>query len=170
MTAPASCPPVAALSPAQIERALLLCNEVAQAALQAGHHPFGALLLAPDGDRVLERQGNIDSVQHAESTLALHAARRYAPDYLWQCTLVSTVEPCAMCAATQYWSHIGRLVYAMSEAQLRELTGAHPANPTLALPCRSVFASGQKPIQVIGPLPALQAPVAALHANFWSRN
>ena len=135
--------------------------------MEAGHHPFGALLLAPDGHTVLDSQGNIDSVAHAESTLAQRASRKYEADYLWQCTLVSTVEPCAMCAATQYWSHIGRLVYGLSESQLLSYTGAHPENPTLALPCRTVFASGQKPIAVIGPVPSLQADLAELHQDFW---
>ena len=28
---------------------------------------------------------------------------------LWQCTLVPTVEPCALCAGRQYWAHIAAL-------------------------------------------------------------
>ena len=37
-------------------------NEVARAAMDAGHHPFGALLVAPDGETVLLEQANVDSV------------------------------------------------------------------------------------------------------------
>ena len=72
-----------------------------------------------------------------------------------------------MCAGTQYWAHIGRLVYGMTERQLLELTGNHAENPTLDLPCRSVFAAGQKAIQVIGPVAEVEAEIAALHSVFW---
>ena len=61
---------------------------------------FGALLLAPDHETVLAEQGNIDTVNHAEATLARTVASQYAPDFLWDCSLVTTFEPCAMCAAT----------------------------------------------------------------------
>ena len=72
-----------------------------------------------------------------------------------------------MCAGTQYWAHIGRLVYGMSERRLLELTGSHEENPTMDLPCRSVFASGQKAIEVIGPVVAMEEDIAALHRDFW---
>ena len=142
-------------------------NEVARAAMAKGRHPFGAVLVAPDGQTVLLEHGNVDTVNHAESVLARVAAHRYDAAMLWDCTLVTTVEPCAMCAATQYWAHIGRLVYGLSESRLLELTGNHADNPTLNLPCREVFAAGQKAMQVIGPVPAAEDEIAALHRGFW---
>jgi tRNA(Arg) A34 adenosine deaminase TadA len=72
--------------------------------------------VAADGETVLLEQGNVDAVNHAEAVLAREAARRFDAETLWGCTLVTTVEPCAMCAGTQYWAHIGRLVYGMSES------------------------------------------------------
>lgn len=157
------------MTPQQVVRQLRRANAVAQRAMDLGRHPFGAILVAPDGETVLAEQGNIDTVHHAESTLARTASLNYSPAYLWQCTLVTTVEPCAMCAGTQYWAHIGRLVYGMTEARLLALTGNHGENPTMALPCRDVFARGQKPIEVIGPVPEVEAEIAALHLNFWSK-
>ena len=151
----------------QIQRHLARAAEVAQHAADAGHHPFGALLVAADGETVLLEQGNVDSVNHAEAVLAREAAARFNPQDLWGCTLVTTVEPCAMCAATQYWAHIGGLVYGMSEARLLEITGSHEENPTLDLPCREVFARGQKPIQVLGPVPAAERAIADVHRAFW---
>jgi tRNA(Arg) A34 adenosine deaminase TadA len=144
-------------------------NAVARAAMDAGHHPFGAILVAPDGETVLLEQGNVDSVDHAEAVLARAAARLHAADDLWQCTLVTTVEPCAMCAGTLYWAHIGRLVYGISERTLLEHTGAHPENPTLDLPCRELFARGQKAVQVIGPVPEVEEEITALHHWFWKQ-
>lgn len=142
-------------------------NAVARRAMEAGHHPFGAVLVAPDGRTVLLEQGNVDSVNHAEAVLAREAARTYDADILWRCTLVTTVEPCAMCAGTQYWAHIGRLVYGMTERRLLQLTGNHAENPTLDLPCRDVFARGQKAVEVIGPVPEVEDEIAALHSGFW---
>ena len=155
------------MTPDQITHHLRRANEVAKRAMANGHHPFGAVLVAPDGDTVLAEQCNVDTVNHAESVLARTAAQNYSPAYLSQCTLVTTYEPCAMCAATAYWANIGRVVYGASEQALLKLTGNHAENPTLSLPCRQVFASGQKAIEVVGPVPELEAELLAPHSSFW---
>ena len=151
----------------QIARALRRADAAARRAMAMGRHPFGAVLVAPDGETVLAEQGNIDTVHHAEATLARFASLNYPADYLWQCTLVTTFEPCAMCAGTAYWANIGRIVYGAEEADLLALTGDHPENPTLSLPCREVFARGQKAVEVIGPVPALADEMIATHRGFW---
>ena len=143
-------------------------NGVARGAVAKGRHPFGALLVAADGETVLLEQANVDTVNHAEAVLARVAAHRFDAATLWGCTLVTTVEPCAMCAGTQYWAHIGRLVYGLSESRLRQITGNHAENPTLDLPCRELFARGQKAIEVIGPVAEVEAEIAALHLAFWT--
>ena len=155
------------LSPDQIARLLRRANAVAERALGMGRHPFGALLVAPDGDTVLAEQGNIDTVNHAESTLARTAAANYPGAYLAQCTLVTTFEPCAMCAGTIYWAGIGRVLYGAEETALLALTGNHPENPTLSLPCREVLARGQRTVEVVGPVPELVGEMLALHQGFW---
>lgn len=151
----------------QIQRHLRRANEVAQRAASMGRHPFGALLVAPDDETVLAEQGNIDTVNHAESTLARHAANNWPGEYLARCTLVTTFEPCAMCTGTIYWANIGRIVFGASEAQLLALTGSHAENPTLSLPCRDVIERGQKPVQVTGPVPELQDELVVPHLDFW---
>jgi tRNA(Arg) A34 adenosine deaminase TadA len=156
--------PTAQQAIALLQRAQAL----AERAMHAGHHPFGALLVGPDHETVLLEQGNVDSVNHAEAVLAREAARRFAPDELWRCTLVTTVEPCAMCAGTQYWAHIGRVVYGLAERDLLALTGAHAENPTLDMPCREVFARGQKAVEVIGPVAEMESEIADLHRAFWA--
>ena len=176
MTAPAVPGPAspsgsaAARSEPSAEQVLALLERaqaLARKAMDAGHHPFGALLVAPDHTTVLMEQGNVDSVNHAEAVLAREAARRYAPAELWPCTLVTTVEPCAMCAGTQYWANIGRLVFGIEEKVLLSLTGGNPENPTLDLPCRHVFARGQKDGTVIGPGAAAGEAITALHRRYW---
>lgn len=158
----------AAVTPEQTLQHLRQANAVARTAMAAGRHPFGAVLVDADGETVLLEQGNVDTVEHAESLLARRAAREFAPERLWRCTLVTTVEPCAMCAGTQYWAHIGRLVYGLSERRLLEMTGNHAENPTLDLPCREVFARGQRAISVVGPVAAVEDEIAAVHRGFWS--
>ena len=157
-------------TPAQMLRNLRLANAIAQRSLDAGHHPFGAILVGPDHETVLAEQGNLDSVNHAEAVLARNAAQQYPPEFLWGCTLYTTVEPCCMCAGTQYWAHIGRLVYGLDERRLLEFTGSDAQNPTMDLPCREVFARGQKAVRVWGPLPEVEAEIAALHIGFWQRH
>ncbi|MDP4073906.1 nucleoside deaminase [Acidovorax sp. A1169] len=156
-----------ALGEAQAATLLRRANIVAQRAMRMGRHPFGALLVAPDGQTVLAEQGNIDTVNHAESTLARTAAANYPGAYLAQCTLVTTFEPCAMCAGTIYWAGIGRVLYGAEESALKALTGDHPENLTLELPCRTVFAAGQRATEVMGPVLALEEEITALHRDFW---
>lgn len=157
-----------AVTPEQTLKHLRRASAIARDAMALGHHPFGALLVDADGETVLLEQGNVDTVEHAESLLARNAARLFTPERLWACTLVTSVEPCAMCAGTQYWAHIGRLVYGLSERRLLELTGRHAENPTLDLPCREVFARGQKAIEVEGPVAAAEEEIADVHRAFWA--
>nr|WP_254202619.1 MULTISPECIES: hypothetical protein [unclassified Acinetobacter] len=65
----------------QILKFLRLSNDVGRRAMQLGHHPFGAILIAPDHETILLTQCNIDTVNHAESTLARVAATNYPADY-----------------------------------------------------------------------------------------
>jgi tRNA(Arg) A34 adenosine deaminase TadA len=147
---------------------LRAADTVARDAAAHGHHPFGAVLVGPD-DRVLMRQGNLDTVRHAETELARRAFAAYGPDFLRGCTLVSTFEPCAMCAGAIYWANIGRLVYGVEEATMLALTGDHAENPTMHLSARTVLGSGQKRIEVHGPFAELEAELIAPHRDFWSR-
>ena len=155
-------------TPEQMLRHLRRSNDVALRAVAMGRHPFGALLVAPDHETVLAEQCNIDTVNHAESTLARTVAASYPADYLWQCTLYTSVEPCCMCAGTIYWANIGRVVFGLTEAQLLQETGNHAENPTMDVPSRFVFDHCQKPVDLIGPVAAVQDEVLALQRRFWA--
>jgi tRNA(Arg) A34 adenosine deaminase TadA len=141
-------------------------NEVARDDVAHGHHPFGAVLVGPDG-RILMRQANINTVRHAETELARRAADAYPPEFLWTCALVSNSNPCAMCTGTLYWANIGRLVYGFEETQLLAITGNHPESPTKDLPSRTVLGSGQIKIEVHGPFPELDEELLSLQRDFW---
>jgi tRNA(Arg) A34 adenosine deaminase TadA len=109
------------------------------------------------------------TVRHAETELARRAAAAYPAEFFWTCTLVSTGEPCAMCTGTLYWANIGRLVYGFEEAKLLAETGDHPENPTMSLAALTVLGSGQKPIEVVGPVPEIADELLAPHRDFWKR-
>ncbi len=137
-----------------------------------GNHPFGAVLADAQG-RILLDAGNTvgtehDCTGHAETNLVRSASKAYDREFLRTCTLYTSAEPCAMCSGAIYWSGIGRVVYALSESDLRAITGDDPENPTLDLPCRTVFASGQRPVAVDGPAPL--AGATAVHDGFWRRH
>ncbi len=145
--------------------------EVARRARDGGDHPFGCLLVGPDGE-VLREQGNGysaeggDRTAHAERLLASWAAKSLDVEMLRGSTLYSSAEPCAMCSGALYWAGVGRVVYGQSEKGLKAATGAHEENPTLDLPCRIVFTAGQRPTEVVGPL--LEDEAEQLQADYWA--
>ncbi len=137
---------------------------------QRGRHPFAALV-ADEAGNIIAAAGNNsmppegDPTQHAELVAAAAAARALTPEQLARCTLYTSAEPCCMCAGAIYWTGIGRVVYALSEHALLGLTGDHPENPTFSLPCREVFARGQRRVKVAGPM--LEDEAARPHEGFW---
>jgi tRNA(Arg) A34 adenosine deaminase TadA len=144
--------------------------DLARQSRSRGDHPFGALLSDADGTVLMEQGNGIaeqggDMTAHAERLLASRASRAYSPMFLAGCTLYTSAEPCAMCAGAIYWAGIGQVVYGQSEKSLKAATGNHPQNPTLDLPCRTVFAAGQRRVAVVGPL--LEQEAAALQDDFW---
>ncbi len=80
-------------------------------------------------------------------------------------TLYACAEPCAMCAGAIYWAGIGRVVFGLSESRMKAMIGPHPDNLTMDLPCRTVFAAGQRAIKVVGPM--LEDEAAAPHRGAW---
>lgn len=146
--------------------------ELSKKSRESGNTPFAAILVDGDGNIIME-QMNVEitehkSTGHAETQLAERASKAYEKDFLWNCTLYTTAEPCAMCAGAIYWTNIGTVVYAMTEKDLLRLTGADEQNPTFDLPCRDVFARGQKDIQVFGPFEEVAGEAAAVHEGYWN--
>jgi tRNA(Arg) A34 adenosine deaminase TadA len=147
-----------------LERAI----ELSRQSRANGNHPFGALLVL-DGQIVLESENSVgttgDATGHAETNLVRLASMKFSRSDLARASLYSSCEPCAMCSGAIYWAGIGRLVYALSEDGLYNMTGDNPENPTMRLPCREVLARGQREIKVLGP--ALEEIAAKAHEGFW---
>lgn len=158
-------------SPNQADlRHLRRCIALAIQAREAGQHPFAALVVDENGETLVEAQNlsrppEGDPTQHAELVAASRAAKLAPPERLAKATLYTSAEPCCMCAGAIYWTNIGRVVYALSEARLLSLTGANEENPTFSLPCREVFARGQRRVEIAGPF--LEDEAAKPHEDFW---
>jgi tRNA(Arg) A34 adenosine deaminase TadA len=145
--------------------------ELARKARADGRHPFGALIVNERGETVVAALNNAvrpkgDPTQHAETVACGQAARLLSEAELARCTLYTSTEPCVMCAGAIYWTGLGRVVFALAESGLLRYTGGHAGNPTLDLPCREVFARGQKRIAVSGPL--LEEEAGRVHEGFWT--
>lgn len=149
-----------------LQRAIALSAQ----ARERGNGPFGALLVDAAGNLLLEAENTVMSAQdctgHAETNLIRKASALYPREVLAGCTLYTSTEPCAMCAGAIYWSGVSRVIFALSEIRLYELTDADPSNEMLRLPCREVFTRGRRPIEVIGPL--LEQEAELVHQGFWS--
>lgn len=158
-------------TPTEIDlRHLRRCIVLAYQARAAGQHPFGSLIADENGEVLVEGQNEArppsgDPTRHAEMVTVSRAAKAFPPDKLAKATLYTSTEPCCMCAGAIYWANIGRVVYALSEHGLYEMTGANKENPTLSLPCREVFARGQRQMEVLGPL--LEEEAVKPHDGFW---
>lgn len=141
---------------------------VARRARQNGNHPFGAILADADGRVLLEAENTVvtekDGTGHAETNLMRQATQLYAPDFLADCTIYTSTEPCPMCAGAIFWANVRRVVYGLSEEGLYGLTG-EDSEDVLYLPCREVFERGRKTIQVTGPI--LEEEAKEVHAGFW---
>lgn len=138
---------------------------LSKAAVEKGNEPFGALLVK-DGQVLLRIENTIytgrDMTNHAEMNLVREALKQYDPTFLHDCTLYTSTEPCAMCAGAIYWSGIGKVVYGCSEQRLGELAGIG-----LDVPCRNIFDSGARKVEVIGPVLEVEAEV--IHIDYWSK-
>ncbi|MFW6034498.1 MAG: tRNA adenosine(34) deaminase TadA [bacterium] len=91
----------------------------AEQAPSTGDVPVGAVVLGPSGD-VLGRGRNQreavgDPTAHAEIVALRAAAAERGTWRLDGCTLVVTLEPCAMCAGALGLARVDRLVYGAAD-------------------------------------------------------
>lgn len=143
---------------------LVRCAELAEIALNSGNDPFGSLLVSGDG-RVLFEEHNWESTgdgtRHPEIDIAKWAAANMSAADRAVATVYTSGEHCPMCSAAHAWVGLGRIVYAVSSAQLatwRTAMGDGPS-PVNGLPI-SAIAPG---LPVDGPDPALQDRMHELH-------
>ena len=88
---------------------------IARSAVHTGDVPVGAIVLNKDaiviGKGFNEREADNDPTAHAEIVAIRNAASRLQNSRLDGCTLVVTLEPCAMCAGAIAQSRISHLIF-----------------------------------------------------------
>ena len=97
------------------EELMRLALDVAHTATRTGDVPVGAIVINSDGVVIgkgfNEREANNDPTAHAEVVAIRNAAARLQKSRLDGCTLIVTLEPCAMCAGAIAQSRISKLVF-----------------------------------------------------------
>lgn len=92
-----------------------LALEQARAALDTADVPIGAVVVGPGGTILgtgrNEREATGDPTAHAEVVAIREAAAALGEWRLEGCTLVVTLEPCAMCAGAIVLARIPRVVF-----------------------------------------------------------
>jgi tRNA(adenine34) deaminase len=88
---------------------------IARQAFNSGDVPVGAVIVNADGIVIgtgfNEREAHNDPTAHAEIVAIRNASSRLQKSRLDGCTLIVTLEPCAMCAGAIAQSRISHLVY-----------------------------------------------------------
>jgi len=142
------------------------CVELARTALEDGDEPFGSVLVSGAGDMLYADRNRVkdgDQTRHPEFDIARWAGEHLPQEERAACTVYTSGEHCPMCSAAHAWVGLGRIVYAVSGAQLGgwlEEWGVAPG-PVTPMSVQQV-APG---VPVDGPAPELEAEVRALHAK-----
>jgi tRNA(adenine34) deaminase len=109
---------MAATQPELDERLMRLALEHAEEARANGDVPVGAVVAR--GEEILGRAGNArerdrDPTAHAEILALRQASAALRSWHLEGCTLVVTLEPCAMCSGALVLARIDRLVFGAAD-------------------------------------------------------
>ena len=94
---------------------LAMAVEIATRNVHNQGGPFGALILAPDGqtfEGVNRVTATNDPTAHAEVTAIRNACRELGTFDLSGATLYTSCEPCPMCLASALWARVDRVFFA----------------------------------------------------------
>ncbi|MFI5672471.1 nucleoside deaminase [Streptomyces sp. NPDC051704] len=123
---------------------------IAARAVTLGDAPYGSLLAGPDGAVLAEAHNTVrrddDITAHPELKLARWAARELDRETAARTTLYTSCQPCGMCAGAIVRSGVGRVVYALSTAQLVELNPESGAWPTVPQDGPALFDEARVPV------------------------
>lgn len=102
---------------------------------RAADFPFGCLIVDQATGEIVARAGNsgsTDRTGHGE----MNALRQLGPRGGAGTVLLTTAEPCPMCAAASFWAEVPAIVYGTSIARLIEFGWTQ-----LDLPCETLFST-----------------------------
>lgn len=138
-------------------------------ARERGNRPFGAVIVAQDGQILAEAANQTgetgDCTAHAEIAAIRVASPQFNREVMAGATLYASGEPCVMCAGAIFWANIQRVVFGIDAARLRVFRAERPEQRDAELSCRDVFAAAPHPLRCIGPVMVDEA--GAPHVGFW---
>lgn len=153
-------------------RHLRRCVELAKQAADAGDEPFGSVLVDADGDVLAEDRNRAitcgDPTRHPEFELARWAAQHLTAAERARSGVYTSGEHCPMCAAAHASVGLGRIVYAVSAAQLatwRQEWGLPTTGPVRTLPVHQVAPD----LEVAGPAAELHDVMHDIHRRHAER-
>lgn len=143
---------------------LRACVELAREALADGDEPFGSVLVDAGGtvrfaDRNRVKHG--DETRHPEFEIARWSATGMTAEERRTSTVYTSGEHCPMCSAAHAWMGLGRIVYAVSSAQLGEWLTEWGVGPAAVAPLPINAVAPGVPTE--GPVEALAEEMKALH-------
>ena len=126
-----------------MEQAIAVCEK----GIKMGESPFGAVIASRNGDVVCAAHNTVrstrDATAHAEINAIREACRRLGSIDLSGHLIVSTCEPCPMCAGAIHWARLDAVVYgAAIEDAVR--AGFHE----LSMPCRALYQWGHSAVRI----------------------
>jgi tRNA(Arg) A34 adenosine deaminase TadA len=146
------------------------CVELARDGLADGDEPFGSVLVDAAGVVRFEDRNRVkdgDETRHPEFEIAKWSASHLTAEERAAATVYTSGEHCPMCSAAHGWMGLGRIVYAVSTAQLGEWLAEWgvPPGPVRPLSVQEI-APG---VPVDGPAPELEEEMRALHLELQRR-
>lgn len=147
------------------------CVELAREALKEGDEPFGSLLVDASGSVRFEERNRVkdgDQTRHPEFEIARWTAVHLTSVQRAAATVYTSGEHCPMCSAAHGWMGLGRIVYAVSSAQLTNWRTEWDAtqSPVAPLPVSAVAPD----VPVDGPASELEDEMRALHREHVERS
>src|SRR5438105_711852 len=107
------------IQPQDLERYTRAAIDICRAGIAAGQSPFGCVIVHPY-ERVIAAHNTVwqtgDITAHAEIDCLRKACAALGTIDLSDCILISTTEPCPMCAAACHWARINTIYYGASIA------------------------------------------------------
>lgn len=109
------------------KKAMEMCLELGETALQEGNPPIGAVLLDRKHNLVHGSGMTVDKtvptiLGHAELRAYMNAEQTVG-DNLRECTLVTTAQPCNTCTSPYAEGKIGKIIYAAPRSTIFEVSG-----------------------------------------------
>jgi tRNA(Arg) A34 adenosine deaminase TadA len=140
------------------------CVELAREALDDGDEPFGSLLVDAGGAVRFEDRNRVkdgDETRHPELEIARWSVGHLTPEGRATATVYTSGEHCPMCSAAHAWVGLGRIVYAVSSAELSGWLTEWGVPPGAVAPLPIATVAPHLPVD--GPAPELAEEMRALH-------